>query len=88
MGQKMTWDEIKMAFPDEWVAIANSEGDVSSPFGPISGEVIVHSRDETSFTKQLKSSSVDQSVDIRYTGDALPDNPIGPILWQNSNTNS
>lgn len=42
MGQKMTWEEIKKSYPDEWVAIGNMQGDPSLPYGPISGEILVH----------------------------------------------
>lgn len=88
MEKKMTWEEIKKAYPDEWVAIANIEGDTESPFGNIFGEVIIHDVDEAAFTRQLKKKSFQQTIDIRFTGEVLPDNPLGPILWQISDTNS
>lgn len=88
MGKKMTWEEMKNAYPDEWVAISNVEGDVDTPFGNISGEVIIHDADEAAFTAQLKKKSFNKTVDIRFTGEVLPDNPVGPILWQISDTNS
>lgn len=88
MRQKMAWKEIQKAFPNEWVAISNIEGDIQSPFGDIVGEVIVHDRDEAAFTKHLKEKSSHQVLDIRFTGEVLPDNPVGPILWQISDTNS
>ncbi|MFH1829358.1 MAG: hypothetical protein ABH871_01090 [Pseudomonadota bacterium] len=88
MGVKMSWEEMKKTYPNEWVAIIDPEGDTESPFGAICGEVITHNPDETEFTGQLKKSHLHKCVDIRYTGDVLPDNPVGPILWQISNTNS
>ena len=87
MGQRMSWKEMQEAFPDEWVAISNIEGKAESPFGDIFGEVLIHDADEAAFTKQLKKKSFHQTIDIRFTGEVLPDNPVGPILWQISDTN-
>lgn len=86
MGHQITWEEIKRSYPDEWVAITNLEGDVESPFGNISGNVLAHNKDEAAFTTQLKQTSPHQSIDIRFTGELLPDNPVGPVLWQFSDT--
>ena len=88
MGSKMTWEEIKKTFPDEWVAIGDAQGDVYVPFGNIIGNVLLHSPDETIFTDELKSHPPRQKIDIRFTGEVLPDNPVGPVLWQISDTNS
>lgn len=88
MGQKLTWLEMKAQFPDEWVAISDPQGEVDLPYGSISGEVLAHEHDESVFTEQLKHLSHSKPVDIRYTGDLIPDNPVGPILWQISNMNS
>lgn len=88
MTQKMTWDKIKRTFPNEWVAITSLDGDTESPFGAICGEVFLHDKNENEFTEQLKKHSINQLIDIRFTGEVLPDHPIGPILWQISDTNS
>ena len=89
MGQVTSWTNIKKTFPNEWVAIVNPVGDLSSPYGEISGEVLAHNRDELVFISQLKQHSASKKlVDIRYTGNILPDNPVGPMLWQISDTNS
>lgn len=88
MGVKMTWDEMKRSYPDEWVAIGDPRGDLELPYGAISGVVLVHEHDERRFTELLKHINSPKPVDIRYTGDILPDNPIGPVLWQISDTNS
>lgn len=82
----MTWEEIKETYPDEWVAIGDMQGDPSLPYGPISGEILVHEHNERVFTELLKHLNINQPIDIRYTGDLLPDNPVGPILWQTSDT--
>lgn len=87
--QRQTWDDIVKSYPDEWVALANVEGDIEVPYSTISGEVIVHDRDEGIFTEKLKkNASPEEEIDIRYTGELLPDNPVGPILWQISDMNS
>lgn len=89
MGQKIPWVEMKQAFPNEWVAIADIEGDLKHSYGEISGTVLVHHPDEGEFTQRLKKIiTSDRLVDIRYTGELLPDCPVGPILWQISPTTS
>ena len=89
MPQKMTWKEIKKSFPDEWVAIANFVDQDETPYGAIVGEVIAHNKNEKVFTGQLKKISPEtKTIDIRFTGEILPENPVGPILWQISDTNS
>lgn len=79
MGKKMTWEEIKKSFPNEWVAIVHYKKGSEAPFGEIIGDVVAHSSDESEFTASLKSTS-ENDFDIRFTGDPLPDNPIGPVL--------
>jgi len=88
MLEKMTWEEIKKLYPGEWVAIVNHTGDTSAPYGNIQGDVLFHEQDEGRFTEQLRQVTLEQTIDIRFTGNILPDNPVGPILWQISNTNS
>lgn len=89
MGQILSWMEMKKKFPNEWVAIADPHGDLSLPYGEISGELLIHDKNEEAFTVRLKHIDIQNTpVDIRYTGDVLPDNPVGPILWQISNMNS
>lgn len=88
MEQKMTWKEIKKTFPDEWVAISDFEEKPTSNYEMISGEVIAHSKNEMQFTKELKKIASKKTVDIRFTGELLPDNPVGPVLWQISDTSS
>ncbi|MFH1874028.1 MAG: hypothetical protein ABH859_02455 [Pseudomonadota bacterium] len=81
MGNKMTWKEIKKSFPNEWVAIAHYRKESEAPFGEIIGDVVAHSSDESEFTASLKAIP-ENDFDIRFTGDVLPENPIGPVLWQ------
>lgn len=87
--ERMTWEEMRQMYPDEWIAIDQCEGDLEHAYGAISGMVLVHHSDEREFTQQLKQlASADHLIDIRYTGEWLPDNPIGPVLWQISHTTS
>jgi len=44
MGQKMTWEEMKRSFPDEWLLITDYETDESGNL--ISGVVARHSTDD------------------------------------------
>lgn len=42
---------------------------------------------DDAFNSQIKAlPSTIHDVDIRFTGDVLPDNPIGPVLWRISET--
>lgn len=89
MGQRMTWEEMKTAYPDEWIAIVDEDGDVEAPYGNICGTVLTHHADEREFTKLLKPLMLpNRLVDIRYSGELLPENPVGPVLWQISHTSS
>lgn len=89
MAKKMTWKEIQVSYPQEWVAIIRFEEHSNTPYGELEGEVIAHDRDEEKFTRQLKTHlSPIETVDIRFTGEVLPNHPVGPVLWQISNMNS
>lgn len=88
MAHKISWEEIKSIFPNEWVAIGDLQGDLSQPYGSILGNLLVHESNEKVFTQRLKDLHTHQTIDIRYTGDILPDNPVGPVLWQISDTSS
>jgi hypothetical protein len=83
MGQKMKWSDIQEKYPNEWVAIAHYEKPGDAPYGEIIGDVVAHASDENDFTCQIKSLPKDlEDIDVRYTGEVLPDNPVGSLLWQ------
>lgn len=83
MERKMTWNQIKAEYPDEWVAIAHYDSTTGAPFSDIIGDIVAHAADEKEFTLQIKSLPQDiGDIDIRFTGDVLPDNPVGSVLWQ------
>lgn len=65
MNQKMTWEDMKKAFPDEWLLITdyetNKEGDITV------GIVERHSKDDK---KVFEQPSVDKDCAFRYTGES------------------
>ena len=83
MGQKMTWDEMKKAFPNEWVAVVNYIPDDS---GEVEGEVVAHFDDKDVFYGELKNL-VPRYGDIamRYTGERIKNAEV-PLLWRISHT--
>jgi len=65
MGQKMTWEEMKKAFPDEWLLITDYERDRLGNI--ISGVVERHSaeKDEVYQLPSLKKKAA-----FEYTGES------------------
>lgn len=83
MGQKMTWEEMKKTFPDEWIAVVNY---VSNDCGDVDGEVVAHSNNKDAFYQDLNSLvSRYHDVAMRYTGERIKNAEI-PLLWQISRT--
>ena len=83
MEQKMTWEEIKRNYPDEWVAVVDY-----TPSGAIGveGIVKVHARERKSLYKQVKSVRKNyKDITFLYTGQLIK-NPDVPLLWQISRT--
>lgn len=79
----MNWEEIKKAYPDEWVAVANYDSD-----GPVavSGDVILHEPDKESFYSQSSKLLASYgTLAVRYTGELVKDADT-PLLWQISDT--
>ena len=66
MGQKMTWDEMKAAYPDEWLMVKDFETDSSGHL--LSGVVARHSRckDEV-----YAEPALPQPTAFRYTGESI-----------------
>lgn len=85
--QRMTWDEMQKMYPDEWVAIAEEKQTADLPYGSAEGVVVAHATNDDEFTAQIKKlpHSI-RDIDIRFTGEVLPDNPIGPVLWRISDS--
>ncbi|MFH0799502.1 MAG: hypothetical protein V2A66_04895 [Pseudomonadota bacterium] len=83
MGQKMTWEEMKKAFPDEWIAVVNY---TSNEAGDVDGDVVYHSNNKDDFYRDLeKLVKKYGDVAMEYTGERIK-NPEIPLLWQISHT--
>lgn len=65
MGQRMTWDEMKKAYPDEWLLITEYESDESGHL--VSGIVERHSRD---MDEVAKLPALHRPTAFRYTGES------------------
>ncbi len=63
MGQKMTWEEMKQQFPDEWLAIV--EFDVDDSGHLVTGVVERHSPQKQ---EVYRLPVRQQSTAFRYTG--------------------
>jgi len=65
MGQKMTWEEMKKAYPDEWLLITEYETD---QYGNVSIGVVErhsHEKDEV-----YRLPSLNKDVAFEYTGES------------------
>jgi len=65
MGKKMTWDEMKKEFPDEWLLIVDYETDESGHL--LSGVVKRHSKDKDVVYAR---PALKKSAAFRYTGES------------------
>lgn len=83
MGEKMNWDELVRAFPNEWVALANYEqvGAIE-----VTGLVIAHNANKKAFHKTVRTlMPTYHNIAVRYTGQLIK-NPEIPLLWQITHT--
>jgi len=64
MGRKMTWDEMKKAYPDEWLLITDYESDEMGRL--ISGVVARHSADDQ---EVFRLPALEQPGAFKYTGE-------------------
>lgn len=79
MNQKMTWEEVKRTYPDEWVALVDYDSNCESD---IEGRVVVHhSQRKTFYTLAKEIFPQYRDMAIRFTGQ-LRINPDIPLLWQ------
>jgi hypothetical protein len=65
MGHKMTWEEMKKAFPDEWLLITDYETDQCGEIS--SGVVERHSQDKS---EVYRLPAVEKDCAFRYTGES------------------
>lgn len=63
--QRMTWDEMKAAFPDEWLLITDFEADKSGHL--LAGIVTRHSKDKSVV---YAKPAFPQPTAFRYTGES------------------
>ncbi len=84
MGKKMTWEEIKKNYPDEWIAVVNYER--ISAIG-VSGTLVAHHPNKKSFHQSVRELMPQYGkIAVRFTGQLIK-NPEVPLLWQISNIN-
>lgn len=65
MGQKMTWEEMKKAYPDEWLLI--TDYDLDRYGGVATGIVERHSREKSAV---YCLPAVDKDCAFEYTGES------------------
>lgn len=65
MGQKMTWEEMKKEYPDEWLLITDYESDESGHL--VTGTVERHSPD---MEDVAKLPNLKRPTAFRYTGES------------------
>lgn len=83
MSHKMAWNEMKKAFPDEWVAVVNY---TTNEIGDVDGEVVIHAHDKNTFYDELdKTIPKYKGMAIRYTGELIKNAEV-PLLWQITHT--
>lgn len=83
MENKMTWNEIKRNFPDEWVAVVDYK---QSGATGIDGLVATHAPEKKVFYEAMKQVREQYSdVAVRYTGKRIKNAEI-PLLWQITNS--
>ena len=66
MQNKLTWNQIKLKYPNEWIMLVDYEKKVDD-INPRSGVVIVHSKERKDFYEQMKKTDI-KAAAIRYTG--------------------
>lgn len=82
--KKMSWQQIRNAFPKEWVCLTDYQvtGGVA-----VDGIVIAHAAEKITFREQVKKLDDHfKNIAVRFTGDSLIKNPDIPLLWQISHT--
>lgn len=65
MGQRMTWEEMKKVYPDEWLLITDYESDESGHL--LAGEVERHSRHKD---EVYAKPALSRPTAFRYTGES------------------
>ena len=75
MDEKLTWEEIKARYPDQWVELIECEWDETEP-DPRNGIVRRHAKKRKEIHEQFMKDPVDDSA-IVYTGEfKVPDGMV------------
>ena len=70
MDNKLSWEEIKKRYRDEWVQLVDYEWEETEPY-PRSGVVRVHHKDKKEFKNILAAKDKPKESALLYTGDKL-----------------
>ncbi len=71
MGQRMTWEEMKNAYPDEWLLIVDCESDDHDRI--VSGIVERHSMDDT---EVFRLPTLDKDCTFKYPATEFSDEAL------------
>ncbi|OGQ45173.1 MAG: hypothetical protein A3H42_02315 [Deltaproteobacteria bacterium RIFCSPLOWO2_02_FULL_46_8] len=83
MGEKMNWQELIKAYPDEWVALADYEQKGAIE---VTGTVIAHNPNKKIFHETIRElMPTYRDIAVRFTGQLIK-NPEIPLLWQITHT--
>lgn len=73
MPDKLTWDEIKRRYPDEWVILVDVDADDLS--NEVRGGVVfAHSKKERELLASTKDALAGKSSAVLYTGELAAGN--------------
>ncbi|MCC6221644.1 MAG: hypothetical protein IT291_10435 [Deltaproteobacteria bacterium] len=75
MSEKLSWNEIRTRYKDEWVQLVDVNWDLSTP-DPQAGVVRVHHRDKKEFKKLLANGEKPKRAALLYTGELFPADAI------------
>jgi len=68
MSEKLTWDEIKRRFPEEYVILVDYDFDENEDL--VSGVVFAHGRDRAEACDQCQRAAIKPNpIAVRYTGE-------------------
>ena len=73
MADKLTWDEIKRKYPDEWVILVEVDADELSNEVQ-AGVVFAHSRSERQLLASTKEALAGKSSAVLFTGELVAGN--------------
>ena len=71
MSEKLSWEQIKEKYPDEWVHLINYDWQDGDPY-PEAGEVQIHAVGRSDFNKLLLAAERVPGA-IVFVGKVVPD---------------